>query len=146
MNSFPEVPGQYIVINERTKTIKAVDAIGMRATRGRTGDQILSEINGILEEYGDKRRAAQTMILPDVDDTLIKSALWELGQFVWRGKANVVHGQFPTKDRVLDRDGELIVRHGDADNPYASEEEIARFRATAAKPIVEEAPEVEVSV
>jgi hypothetical protein len=135
LTSMPEIPGIHIAVDLKRKRIRALDPLAWAEH-----EETLARANAIRSFItGYEGRPWDDMVISNATDTEIKTALWEMANWVKAKKANVIAGHLPPPEKVLELDGGLIVRTedmrtGERDaegnavlTPYATENELAKM-------------------
>lgn len=136
--SLPPIPGTHIVVDQKHRTIRAVDPLSFPENKA-----VLERANTLLQTVQrSKGRPVDTSIIRNASDDEIKTALWEMRQLVDDGQAEVKsEGGLPPADRILAMPGRVKIRqHEDSlriigvqdgrpvrETVYASDDELARM-------------------
>lgn len=128
--AIPTIPGIHIVVNEKRRTIKAVDPLNFPENAN-----ILRQANKIREPYEGRGRPWDERVINNATPTEIKTCLFELREFVDDGQAEIVSGTLPESEAILAMEGNLnrriyaqvSGRDGKVPPVYATEEELERM-------------------
>ena len=123
--NLPDVPGIMVAVDVKRKTLRAVDPLGFRENK-----TVLDEVNRIMGRWIGEGRAWDTMTKKNLPEWEIKTALWNMRQFLDEGKAierSTV--KVPQREDILSMPGELKLRYffssKDRDQTeFATEEEL----------------------
>lgn len=124
--SLPIIPGIYVAIDLKKRTLRAIDPLGFPEN----ADALAAVDRVVGGHQGGRRGPADTMTRNNMTETELKTGLWEMHQWVESNKAVVVNGTMPEPKEILALPGELLIRRhfvGENETPYATPEEITRL-------------------
>jgi hypothetical protein len=140
--NMPVVPGIYVCLDLKAKTLRAVDPLSFEENAG-----LLSQVKAAALKHQGEVGPATEVRRERLTDTEVKTALWEMHQHVEEKHATMVRGEMPRRDEVLGMPGQLLLRpKGGAANlpcydpeyhlskplpPWATEQELERLGVPA---------------
>jgi hypothetical protein len=104
--NLPEIPGIHLAVDPKRRRVRALDPLAWPEN-----EQVLQQANDIFKKInGSQGAPAGDMFVKHPTETHIKTALWEMANWVRDGKAVLVHGHLPAMDKILDAPGQLKIR------------------------------------
>lgn len=92
----PDIPGQYWTIDVTNGTSTVSDPLGFEENR----DVLESARAAHRDTFGTDVRPADDIHQPNLSESDIKTALWEIAGWIENGTAQVVSGSAPTRSEV----------------------------------------------
>lgn len=138
--NMPTVPGLYVAVDPKNKTVRAVDPLGFdeNADLLFKVQECAARDQGRVGPWPESRLDGQT-------ESEIKTALWHVYSLVAAGKARPIKGTLPNKQEILGMPGHLLVRAGSTETVWdpmtgkpmpiwATDEEMAKLRGEPVAP------------
>ena len=130
--AMPAIPGIHIIVNQKKRTIRAVDPLAWPEH-----EKTLAQANKIRKNSpeGVEGRAWDESRIENATDTEMKTCLFELREFVDNRSAVCHTDNLPSREEIMAMEGNILrrvnapVSRSDGTLPpaYATEEELARM-------------------
>lgn len=137
--NMPIVPGIYVAVDPKARTLRATDPLGFEENAG-----LLEQVKNAARKHQGEVGPAAEMKRERLTDTEVKTALWEVYQHVEQRHVTLVRGEMLRREEILAMPGQLLLRMNGVQPcydpeystekplpPWATDQELERLGAPA---------------